>query len=436
MSFLASRRAPAWRSRAVAVGLIWAVAASASADDRPAPPLSLSEAERLAVADQPLLRSLAADALAVRESAVAAGQLPDPQLFAAVASLPANGDDAYSLSRDADAQLQVGIAQEFPRARKRRLREALLQREGERLDAEHHLALRSVRRDAALGWIDLWHDEQRLRLTRETLQEAEVQLETVEIALRSGAATQAEFLAARQEADRLRDEVAGLDQSIAGGRHMLSRWIGEAAFRPLGGELPLMPLPALPTVLERVQHHPHLADAAARIAAAQTQAQLAQAGYRPDWRMEIGYGYRPEFAEMVTLKVGIDLPVFTRNRQDRELAAALARQHASEASLEDAQRHLMAEARQLYSDGQQLNLRLQEYDAVLLPQSEHRIAAALAGWRAGRDGLRDVLEARRSALALRIARLALQRDLATRLVRLGYLGAFDLEADTVENGHE
>lgn len=115
--------------------------------------LDLNEAADLAVTGQPLLKGLDAQAHAARESAVAARQLPDPQLVAGIQDVPINTGDAYSFTRDSDTQIQVGVMQEFPRAEKRRLRGELVDREAERLDAEHHLAQRTIRRDASLAWL-------------------------------------------------------------------------------------------------------------------------------------------------------------------------------------------------------------------------------------------------------------------------------------------
>lgn len=397
--------------------------------------LELAEAANLAVRAQPLLQGLEAQTRAAQETAVAARQLPDPQLQTGIVDLPVNTSDAGSFTRDSDTQVQVGLMQEFPRAEKRRLRGELSEREATRLEAEHHLAERTIRRDASLAWLELWRYDQMLSLTRASLREAEAQMQAVEIALKTGTATQAEFLAARQEADRLRDEVAGAEQSIAHARNALSRWIGEAALRPVCPDLPEMPaLPDLTVVLERVRLHPHLAGASAQVAAAQTGAALAQAAYKPDWRVELGYGYRPAFSEMVMLQFGVDLPVFTRNRQDRGLAAALAQQDAAEFAVEDATRQLMAEARLNHHDYERLAVRLNDYDLTLLPQSQNRITAALAGWRSGRNALREVLDARRAALEIQMARLDLQLDLAKHSVQLTYLGAY--EAAAGENTHE
>lgn len=393
--------------------------------------LELVEAQALAVSRQPLLEGLSAQARAERESAVASAQLPDPQLFGGVQDLPITSRDAGSFTRDSDTQIQIGVMQEFPRAAKRHLRGELSEREADRFDAEHHLAERTIRRDVALAWLELWRYDQARILARASLREAEAQTQAVEIALKTGTATQAELLAARVEAGRLRDAVAGSEQSIEHARNLLSRWIGDAAFRPVCPDLPTSPaLPPLEVVLARVRTHPHLGGLRVQVAAAQTAAELAKAEYAPDWRIELGYADRPAFSEMVSLQLGIDLPVFTRNRQDRGLAAALAKGEAAESAVQDALRQLESEARLNHHDRQRLAQRLNTYDAELIPQANSRVDAAVAGWGAGRNALRDVLEGRRVALELQMARLELQHDAAKHDVQLHYLGAYDSAAET------
>lgn len=409
---------------------------SRAADESAGVALELDEAAALAVSDQPLLERLEARRRAARAAAVAAGQLPDPQLVFGLAELPVNGGDAYSFRRDSDTQLQLALTQEFPTAGKRRLRGALLDREASRLTAEQQLTQRGVRREAALAWLELWRYDQARQLARASLREAQTQLQAAEIALKTGAATQAEYLAARQEVHRLQDAQRGAEQSIGHAANALSRWIGAAAFRPVCPDLPeLRALPPLEAVLARISAHPQRAEAAAQLAATRTGAELARAAYRPDWRLELAYGERPAYSELLSLQVGIDLPLFTRRRQDQGLAAALAEQDAAEQGLRDSERQLLAEARLNHQDYQLLQRRLDEYRQTLLPQGEARIEAALAGWRSGRGLLREVLDARLSELELRMARLELQHDLAKHFVQLDYLGAF-AAAPVLENDHE
>lgn len=407
------------------------------ADSNEVSALSLDEAADLAVTAQPLLNRLDAQVRSTRESAIAAIQLPDPQLLIGVQDFPINTGDAYSFTRDSDTQIVAGVMQEFPRAEKRRLRGELLEREEQRLTAERHLSWRAIRRDSALAWLELWRYDQALRITRASLHEAQTQMQAVEIALRVNTATQAEFIAAQLEVGRLEDSARSDEQSIMHARNSLSRWIGEDAQRTVVASLPDMPvLPPLEVVLERVRRHPHLAEASAMVAAAQTSAELARASYAPDWRVDLGYGYRPAFSEMVMLKIGVDLPVFSHNRQDRNLAAALAQIDAAEATVEDARRHVVSEAQLNHADWQQLATRLWNYDSQLVPQSENRITAAAFGWRSGHGSLREVLDARRAALELQMARLDLQHDQAKHFIQLTYLGAFEGTSKAGGDSHE
>jgi len=428
-------RALARRRSLLLAALLLAAPAVAQPDGSPERELGLAEAARLAVTAQPLLLGLDAQARAARESAVAARQLPDPQLRFGVSDLPVNGSDAGAFDRDSDTQVQLALMQELPRAGKRRLQGELELREAARLGAEQHLAERTIARDAALAWLQLWREQQALGLAQASLDEARTQTQLAEIALRTGSASQAEYLSTRQEADRLQDALQAAEQGVEHARNALSRWIGEAAYRPVAATLPPMPeLPPADTVLARVRSHPHLAGAAVQVAAAQTGAQLARAAYRPDWRVELGYGYRPAYSEMVTLQVGVDLPLFAARRQDRGLAAALAREEAAQAAVEDAQRHLLSEARLNWQDYTRLQLRLQDYERQLLPRAGARTTAALAGWRSGRNALREVLDARRATLDTQLARLELQHDLAKHYLELDWLGAFDDAA--TEHSHE
>jgi cobalt-zinc-cadmium efflux system outer membrane protein len=402
-----------------------------------AEPLGMHEASQLALQHQPLLDGLAAQNRAAREAAIAARQLPDPQLIAGVADLPVNGHDAYSLQRDSDTQLRLGLMQEFPRAEKRRLRGEQVEREAERLLAERHLTERAIRRDTALAWLEVWRYVQLRELLDASLREAGAQVQSAEINYRSGLATLAEVLAARVSQARLQDEAAAAEQSITHARNLLSRWIGDAAWRPLAAAPPAPPAdPALEAALQRLRRHPHLSELRARIAAADTGTALARADYRPDWRVEVGYGYRPAFSEMLMLQVGVDLPVFTGQRQDRRLASALAQQEAAAAALADGLRQHETELRLNLEDRARLRRRLQYYDEQLLPQARQRTEAALAGWRAARGTLAQVLEARRAELDLAMSRLDLERDAAAHAVQLDYLGAYDSEVASLENSHE
>lgn len=435
---LLTDHAMVWRTLAyLVVCSIMVKGAQAADQSLTASALSLDEAASLAVLEQPRLDSFDAQIRAARASSIAARQLPDPQLTFGVSNWPVSTRDALSFTRDFDTQIQVGISQEFPRAEKRRLRGELLDRESLRLQAEEHLTSRSLRRDAALAWLEVWRYERALSLVRASLGVAKTQQQVAEIALRGGAATQADYLSSRQEVSRLADTGQAAEQNVARARTALARWIGEAAFRAIPPETPAVPaLPSLEVVLTRVRTHPHLAGATATVAVATTNVELAQAAYRPDWRVELGYANRPAYSDMVSLQVGIDLPMFPGARQDQNALAAVSQREAAESAREDASRQLVAEVRTSYQDEKYLLQRLAAYDAGLIPEGQARIAAALAGLRAGRDQLRDVVDARRAALESRMARLEVQTDLLKASIELVYFGAYSPVQNEETNANE
>lgn len=397
--------------------------------------LSLPAARRIALDRQPLLEAEAHQVDAARESAVAARQLPDPVLIGGVSNLTATGDDIGTLTRQTDTQFTVGLSQAFPRAAKRRLR-------GERADAETLLAERrlltdrlQLERDVGLAWLDVWKAHEALTLARRSEREAQLQVDSLQLAYASGRRSQAELREARVALELLRDELARLEQDDWHARSQLSRWLGDAAYRPLpDGPPPLPEPPPLGALLEGLKTHPHLDITSAEIAVAAADVRLAQQAYQSDFSVELGYGHRPAFSDYVNLQVSVDLPVFTADRQDRGLAAKQSALLRAEALREDSYREHAADARLNHGDWTRLGSRLAHFDDSILPEADARIEAARLAWAAGSGSLSEVLAARRAALDARLRRLDLETDRSRHALQLRYLAAREPDADTESAG--
>ena len=384
--------------------------------------LELHEAVRLAVSKQPLLEAQSAAVASARQAAVADAQLPDPKLSFGVQDFPIDTATAYSLRKDDFTMQTVGVMQEFPRAQKRRLRGERGQREAEMAEQALAALRLSIPRDAALAWVEVWRPERAAELVRATALEADTQAQAVEIAYRTGRATQADVLAARVDWQLALDQIADAEQQAAQARNALSRWIGADAYRPLRSELPAWgPPPDLATLLASLRTHPLLNSAAKQTEVAQTEVQLAKAEYKPDWGVELYYAFRFERSDFIGLKFSMDLPIFTANRQDRGLAAKLQEKDRAEQLSEDVWRQQAAMARQSLADWLRLQQRLGHYDQDILPQSAERIAAARLAWQSGQGSLIAVLDARRVDLENRMKRLELERNVAMDRLNLLYV---------------
>jgi outer membrane protein TolC len=406
---------------AVAATALPALAASApNAGD--SAPLSLGAAMDLAVRGQPLLEAQTAAVTAANERAVAAGQLPDPQLTLGIQDLPINTADAGSLSRDSDTQLMIGFGQAFPRGAKRQLLQARERLTGEVGAATGAALERRIRRDAGLAWLDVYYADRAAEFVAELVEQAERERGAAEIAYRTNRATQADVLAAELAVELLRDRLAQFTQDAGAARAALSRWIGGDAARSTVADLPeLASPPALVDLLAALPEHPELKAAALEVESADASLGLAKQRSKPDWRLDAKLGYRPEFSEMATVMVGVDIPLFTANRQDRETAAARAAVTQAESLQTDRARQLAAEATRASVERATHHARLARFDDVILPKSRARVDATLVAYRAGQGTLAAVLDARRAALDVELTRLEIAVAVQRHGLELAYL---------------
>ena len=392
-------------------------------------PLTLDEAGRLALTEQPVLRGRAAAIAALDEQAVAAAQLPDPTLSTGLRDVPVNSRSAFSLRKDDFTEFTVGLTQDIPRAVKRRLRgareqlQAAAQRYG--LDDER----RAVQRDAALAWLDAYAAEQGLLLTHALATESALQVQSLAKDYSTGGAAQAEWLTAKVAAGLANDTEHDWLHHAQRARAGLERWIGaQDARRPLaalpralvlpGGSVALITLPELIALVDR---HPVVRSVEKQTDVAMTDVALARQNYKPDLTIEGYFAYRQDFADFVGVQVSVDLPLFTRNRQDRALAAALHLADASQDQRNDLLRRLHAEVAQYYLDWRHYAVRAADFDTTILPTAQRRIDAATRSYAAGRGSFDALLSARRGVLDAQLQRLALAVESARAQVRLQYL---------------
>lgn len=383
--------------------------------------LDFDEAAQLAVQRQPLLEAQAAQARAARERSVSAAQLPDPMLTGGLADLTMTGRDRFTLRTESDTQFMVGVKQAFPGGDKRSLRGMQGLRDAERLDAELAEQRRMIRREAALAWLDVWKAVEAQAVVRSSQKEAQRQLDAVDIAFRSGRGQQADLLAARVSLELLADQHANLQQQEWHARNQLRRWIGDEADRVLCPDLPAFTAPDEARLLAHLATHPHVTAQTKAVEAAQAGLELAREAYKPDWSVQVGYGYRPEYADYASVNFEVGLPVFRRDRQDREVAAQAATVEAAAALREDWLRQHRATIRLNAQDWQRLQQRIARYDEVILPDAAKRTESALASYAAGSGALVPVLDARRSLQDIRMQRLDLLIDATRHQINLQYL---------------
>ena len=404
----------------------WPLTPTAFAQQRV--PLTIAEAEDLAVAAEPGLDALLARAAAMEERAVAAGQLPDPMLRVGLANYPI---ESGGFSTEGMTQAQLGVRQSFPRAREHSAAEKRAM--GEAFDHGADARRREVLSAVRKAWLDVYLAEQASELVAES-RPFFVDLVTITRSLYGvGRKSQHDVLRAELELSRLDDRLIEIGRTRSEAQAALSRWLGEDAYRPLAPTFPNWEsLPQLEELHAALAAHPLLAAAEAGVIASSAAVRVAEENKKPGWALDVGYGYREGFlpngdprSDMVSVSVTVDLPFFSEDRQDRKLAAALGERRAATSSQAALQARLASELDAEYARWTDLTKRLALYDTQILAQSQGQAQAALLAYQSDAGDFADVMRAWIDDLDTRLQRIQLQVKRARSYAVLANLGGLE-----------
>ena len=388
--------------------------------------VTLADAERVAIERDSVLRQLEAEAFAMRERAIAEGQLMDPKLRFGAVNVPV---DSFKLDDEDMTMLEVGVSQEFPGGRTRALARQRMEESAAAAEAVAADRKLLVRREVRRAWTELGY----VARARELLDSQTDWVEQMRAAARaryaSGEGTQLDLLRAGLDIAMLREQQLDLERDAAMRRAQLGRWIGDDAAASAGPfTLParseLEPLAALES---RVIRHPAQVDFERRIDAAQTGVDLAKQRYKPGWMLDMSYGLRSgsmdgeSRPDMLSAMVTVDLPVFRANRQDREVAAARADARGLHEMHDDHQREMQAMLAEAWAIAARTAELERLYESELVPLAEQSVQAALLAFRANRVMVDEVIDTRRVALETWLKHLRLVADRSQAQYDIDYL---------------
>lgn len=364
--------------------------------------LDLNSAVRIAAARAPLAQAQQLRAQAARDDGVRAGQLPDPELAVGIQNLPATGPQAFNLGADAMTMQTIGITQAFPSRAKREAQVGLADAEARFAGADSVALQLAAERAAATAWVALW-TAQRERTLLEGLHEQSVLAVTLAKArLAGGTGSATDVLAAQSAAIELDNKLDAAGASVAAARAALQRWIGTNAQRTLAEPPDFASLRVAPTqLMADVDRQGPMLGWKAREDRAQAALALAKAGKRPDWKVGLVFGHRLHLDNMVGMEVSVDLPIFSRNRQDRDIAARYAERDAIKAEREDARRAQREAVAAAIADWRGYGQQARRFEDALLPLLRDRSRTALALYRGG-GSLQPWLDAWRDEIRTRI----------------------------------
>lgn len=375
--------------------------------------LSLEQAVELAIERAPMLDARNAQLAAAQQEAARAGALPDPVLTFGISNLPVTGENAFDQEADFMTMRRVGLRQELPAAAKREARRALAARTVDEAMAQADVQRLQVSRAAAEAWIDLWAAQRELDSIVALQEEAGLASTMARARVAGGASSTSDALAAEMTVLEFGNRLESARASLQAAQSGLARWSGESDVLPTVEAPDFMRLPVSEQqLLGDLDRLAMLLPIDAATATAAAAVDVARAEKRPDWSVAASYGQRGAGrSDMLMVEVGIDLPLFPRNRQDRGVAARQADYLAVLATREDLHRQHTAQVRSSLARWEGLKRQVVRDREALLPLARDRDEAAMAAYRAGAP-VGPWLDARRDHAALLV-------DHAQRLGALG-----------------
>ncbi len=398
--------------------VLW-IPASVNAQD-----LSLEQAIALAIDGDPWLEGSYQRELASREKSVVAATLPDPKISIAVANMAA---DSLEFDQEPMTQLKISYSQMFPRGDTRELRQRQLMALSQRHPYMREDREAKLRLAVSEQWLDAYRFRETIRLIEQDRQLFEHLVDVAESSYTTavGNTRQHDLIRSQLELTRLDDRLTTLHQMQETSIANLGKWLADdiSAGTDLPSQLPLIELKNASPDFSR---HPAILGQEEEISAGTTAVELAKQQYKPQWGLNLGYAYRDddpmgnERSDFVSVGLSFDLPIFTGNRQDRQVKAAIAEESASKTDRALALRDMRAGYLSASKRLERLDQRIALYRARLLQEIHEQAEASLNAYTNDVGDFSEVIRSRIAELNANIDFLNIQVERLKTVSQLNY----------------
>jgi outer membrane protein TolC len=417
--------------RTILLGLLIVLGNDLGRAQEPVPGLSLAEAERLAVANEPGFTAQLVRAQAFREQAVADRQLPDPALVVGALNVPTNN---FSLKSEPMTQLRLGLRQKFPRGDSRRIRQGIALATADEMVSNAATRHLWVKREVRFAWFDVAYWEAARKIV-DADRPLFVQLRDVTASLYEvGRKDLQDVVRSELELQRLEDRLTLIRERIENSRAELSRWVGlEAAYRPVGNNeaewvLHLAKNHNSEDFVSDLIEHPLIAAMDDRVRQQNQRVELARQNYKPNWAIDLAYGDRRAVltdrsvaSDVWSAWLTVDLPLFRGKRQDRTLEASRRHYQAAMNDRLEKLRALLSTLDAARARWNRLDERRQLFVDLILPKAGEQAEAALLSYESDTGDFTEVMRARIFALDAHLDYEQILSELMKSLAMLRYL---------------
>ena len=381
---------------------------------------------------------------------VAVGELPDPKISLSFLNYPT---DTFDFGQEPMTQIKVGVSQMFPRGDTLALKREQLQLKSDIFPFQRLNRIEHVKVAVSKLWLDAYKAQESIALIENNRSLFEQLSEVAESSYSSalGRTSQQDVIRAQLELTRLEDRLAVLNQTYDSSIQVLSGWVSDYFLQnyenldvveglnnsqdiKLQKQLPnitiknnsFLILKDDNTLLELFRNHPAVVALQQKVAVSEKGIDLAKQKYKPAWGVNASYGYRGESpsgmnrADFLTLGVTFDVPLFTKNRQDKQVESAVAANDAVATEELFLLRQMLASYKSTMTQFNRLNERQELFVQILLPQMNEQAEASLSSYTNNTGDFAEVVRSRIAELNAQLDALNIAVERQKIISQLNY----------------
>jgi len=436
----------------LAIVLSYPLSAASKVDQN----LSLETAVFTAVKYDPWLTGNRHQQDALESMSIAAGTLPDPKVSLGIANIAA---ETFDFNQEMMTQFKVGVSQMLPRGDSLAIKQRQLQLMASEYPFQRDNRKAKITVTVSQLWLDIFKAQQSIALIENdrALFEQLADIAQASYASTLGKTRQQDIVRAQLELTRLDDRLSMLNQQKEMRIQQLSEWLNNyfsadyisgvgAGTEPfLQYNLQLVVSTTLPNtkmlfpeiyldkkmmrmqkMSEYLSQHPSILALEQRIKASKSGINLAKQNYKPAWGLKAGYGYRAddssgrERADFFSIGVSFDIPLFTSNRQDKQVQAAISKSAAVKTKKWMMVIKMIAAVESSRAQLNRLIERQTLYQDKLLPQMYDQAEASLTAYTNDDGDFAEVIRSKIAQLNASIDSLGIDVEIQKNIVQLNY----------------
>lgn len=404
--------------------------------------LSLDSAIQNALSSDEWNQSSLFQEQALRAKAIASAQLPDPKVRLAVANLPT---DSFDFQQENMTQLQLGLSQQFPRGNSLELSREQWQQKAAKSPLQRQERAANVKLHVTQAWLQLHQSKAQLAHLK-TKQHIFTELLAVSRAkFRSGQALRHEVLDAEVKLTQLKERMLQLEQIVWVQKGALQQWLPAVNLdQPIAEgfkqNLLLNENSSQAKQDQSLLNHPQIQILKQNIAIEDKAVEIADQAYKPAFKLDANYGYRGDHdngrdrADLFSVAVTMDLPLFPEKRQDQHRRAAVQQREASKALYLLKARELRAQLSIAKANLQGYKDRLAIYDQAYLKQLSTKRKSALQAYASAESDFKAVSLAAMEEIEAQQQQITLEHQVALAVAKVNFYFAGE-DPIVINNAH-